>query len=242
MLRELRELDRRRSELMAQLAESDVNASEAGTPRARTHSVAVRDLLLNALEDLGCLAFSRELMLYLQARYGREILPARFGTLSKDEQAAFDSHRPRPVFLAHGLTSHRFEAIKRLWGRSDWALWRRIVAPSTGRIQHLQMTAALCKIALSVGEKAASPQMLQILAADHARDLPDVGFRRGQFLLEKWRDVATALLEQQAPADRERREEAAKRFEQQGLPDRSALFGAAEAPAVFGVTALAEDR
>lgn len=241
VMKELQSLEQRKKQLLARLERGDSQTIRTAVRPSRSPSMPVRDVALNALEELDCLAFSRELMLYVDAWYGREIPAARFGTLSKDEQTGFDSDRPRPVFLAHGLTSERFEAIKRLWGRSDWPLWRRIVAPTTGRIQHLEMTLALCNIALSATDRAAKPEMLKILAADHARDLPGVVVKRGQFPLDLWRDTAAALLEQHAPADRQRREEAAKRFEEQGLSDRAALFGAPEAPALYEV-AVSADR
>lgn len=242
LLRELEQVERQRQLLLSQLGEVDAGDETDTTFRPRHRSVPVRDMVLNAIEDLGCLAFSREVMLYAQARYGRQVPAARFGTLSKDEQAAYDSKRPRAVFLAHGLTSERFEPIKRLWARSDWPLWMRIVAPTTGRVQHLQMTVALCRIAISIGESAADPEMLKILAADHARDVPGVAFKRGQFPLEDWCSRAQALLDQHEGPDRTKREEAALRFEQRGLPARAALFGAPEEPALFEVTASADDR
>jgi hypothetical protein len=240
LLKELEALERKRNQLIARLEKTETG--EAAGPRSRGHAVPVRDLVLNALEDLECLAFSRELMLYMDARYGREVPPARFGTLSKDEEAAHESSRPRPVYLCHGLTSERFEAIKRLWGRSDWPLWRRMVAPTTGRVQHLQMTVVLCDVALAADDQAAKPEMLRILAADHARDVPGLTVKRGTFALETWRDAAAALLKQHAPADRERREEAALRLKRAGLADRCALFGASEKPAVYGVTSSADER
>lgn len=241
LLRELEELDRRRKQLLADLGRTEEESEEAArAPRGR--SVPVRDVVLNALEDLGCIAFSRELMLYLQARYGREVPAARFGSLAKDEQAAFESRRPRPVYLAHGLTSERFEAIKRLWGRSDWPLWMRIVAPTTGRVQHLQMTAALCNVALTA-EGIADEAMLKILAADHARDLPTNNkFKRGEFPLERWRDEATELLQRHAAVDRELRQEAAARLERAGFEERAHLFGAPENVSLYEVASSADDR
>jgi hypothetical protein len=186
----------------------------------------VRVALLDALDELGTMAYSRQLLLYIKARWGREIAPARFGTASKDEERAFDSRRPHAVYLAHGLTSQRFEPIKRLWARSDWPIDKRIVAPTSGRVLYLRMTARICELALRSEELAVDPEMMRILAADHARDLPGTKFRRGSFELELWRDIAIRLLDDLAPRDQELRSEAAERLA--ALTPREQLFGAEE--------------
>ena len=196
-------------------------------------------MTLDALDDLGWPAYSRELMLYLRARYGRMVNSTRFGTLGSDEITAFgkrdlgnearalnDGVRrpgPRAVWLCFSLTFDRGEAIKRLWARSDWSLERRIVAPTSGRIQHLKLTKRLAELALEAGETAADPLSMKIIAADHARDLPGVTFRRGDFPLELWRDTAARMLEELEPRDHEARQKAARKLSQ--LPDRFQLFG-----------------
>jgi hypothetical protein len=114
--------------------------------------------------------------------------------------------------------------IKRLLARSDWPLEQRIVAPTSGRVQHLKITAALAQIALDAEQSAADPEMLRIIAADHARDLPGIQFRRGQFDLEEWRNVALGLLEELLPKDEEARRESAARLEKRG--ELIHLFGA----------------
>jgi hypothetical protein len=182
----------------------------------------VRAAVLDALEDLDLLAYTNELRLYLQARNGRDVPASRFGVLSKDEVNGFGK-RPQPVHLCHGLTADRFEPIKRLWGRSDWDLAKRIVAPTTGRVLHLKMTARLCDLAEKAGGTAANPEMLKMLAADHARDVPNVHVKRGKFDLVGWRDAALALLEQLEPRDTARRAEAAEQLKHRAT--RQQLFG-----------------
>ena len=76
---------------------------------------------------------------------------------------------------------------------------------------------------MEAGDTAANPEMLQIIAADHARDLVGVGFRRGEFPLEVWRDTALRLLAEVEHRDEELREEAAHRIA--SLPERYQLFG-----------------
>jgi len=183
----------------------------------------VRLHVLDCLEDIGWMAHTREIAQYSAARYGRDIPPTRFGPLIKDEAASYQSRGTRPVWLCVGLTHDRFEPIRRLLGRSDWPLERRIVAPTSGRIQHLKLTARLCELALGADETAADPLMLKILAADHARDLPGVKLKRGQFDLKLWSDVVKDLLNELLPRDEELRREAAARLGK--LSDFQQLFG-----------------
>jgi hypothetical protein len=233
------ELELQKLELMEQLksVEEKIRCARktsgaSPTPRGRP----VRVVILDALDDLGGLAYSRELALYVKARYGRDIPATRFGSLATDEQEAFASPRSNhAVHLCHALTADRFEAIKRLWGRSDWPLWKRIVAPTTLRVQHLEMTAQLCALASA---EASDTEMMKIIAADHARDLPGVSFKRGMFPLEEWRKQALALLKDLAPRDRELRGAAAERLEQKDA--KSQLFGVPESPLIAVAAATSE--
>jgi hypothetical protein len=214
--------------------EQQANGEEQGLPpapapaRRQRYARPLRAAVLDALEDLQWPTYTRELALYCEARYGRAIAPARFGSLATDEVASYlREHRPRAVWLCFALTYDRAESIRRLWCRSDWPLERRIVAPTSGRVQHLKLTARLCTVALEAADTAADKEMLRIIAADHARDLPGVNFRRGDFPLESWRDVATDLLEKVEPPDEQLRREAAVRLHK--LPEAHQLFGVLEA-------------
>jgi hypothetical protein len=194
---------------------------------AKSRQRPVRSLVLDALDDLGWLTYSREVSHYCRARFGRPIPPERFGPLVNDEIRTYRlSNRPRPLWLCFGLTYDRHEPIKRLLGRSDWPLACRIVAPTTGRVQHLKITSTLCDLALRADETTAEPDIMRIVAADHAQDLPGVTLKRGTFELERWRDIALRLLVELEPRDQEIREESAGRLERRsefhqlfGLPD-----------------------
>ena len=240
LLAQRRQLMRARDEIDALVGQIDQQLHDLSTARASSSSSPVsqiahptssrplRAMVLDALDDLGWLAYSRELAMYLQARYGRDVAPTRFSSLTKDEVRAFESKRPRSVYLCHGLVHERGEAIKRLWGRSDWPLAQRVVAPTTGRVQHLKLTARLCELALTVGDTAADPDMLRFIAADHARDVPGVKVRKGEFPLEDWRTVALDVLAELEPRDEQLRESAAERLA--SLPEVQQLFGVEEGP------------
>lgn len=192
----------------------------------------VRGLVLDALDDIGWPTYSRQIAAYAQARYGRSIPATRFGVLMNDEIEAYVNRqdprrRPRTVWMCPALTWDRAEPIKRLLTRSEWPLERRVFAPTTGRVQYLTTTIRLCEIAMTAGDTAADPETLRILAADHARDLVGIEFRRGHFPLEEWAAIARKLLVEVAERDEEMRRSAAARFEVQ-LDERSQLFGLPE--------------
>lgn len=241
---QLSDLERMRRELEAVLAdvnaklsrlkksadevEPSANGVGRSTVAAGRRGRPVRAVLLDSLEDLGWPAYTRELALYCEARYGRKIPPTRFGTLAADEVEAYrkSDGKSRPVWLCFALTHDRHEPIKRLLARSDWPVDRRIHGPTTGRIQHLWITNRLCELALRVDDYAADAEMLRIIAADHARDLPGVTVRRGEFDLPLWRQVAGELLADLGPRDEEMRRESADRlakrsqfFQLFGVPD-----------------------
>lgn len=187
----------------------------------------VRELVLDSLDELGWPAYTREITQYCTARFGREIAATRYGSLMKDEMQAF---RPgtsrRPVWLCFALTSDRHQAIKRLLCRSDWPLDRRILAPSSGLVQYLSLTARLCELAMKFESSAADAQMLRIIAADHARDLPGVRLIKGKFDLEGWRSMALEQLRDAAERDEVTRKASAERLEARselyqlfGMPD-----------------------
>lgn len=238
--KQLEELKERQQRLEAILEKVDAKGIAENSFDIPNHALSSQTLprepknrplrtdILDALQDLEWPAYSRELALYCQARYGRTIAPTRFGTLAADEEKAYrrPGRRPRPLWLSFALTFDRHQPIKRLLARSDWPLSMRIVAPTTGRIQHLWMTRRLCDLALEVGETAADPEMLKIIAADHAKDVLGVKVRRGEFDLMGWREAAEAKLTALLPEDEQLRQESADRLALR--PERVQLFGIPE--------------
>lgn len=215
------------------------HVASTSEPPSRPSGRPLRAVVLDALEDIGWPTYSRELAQFCSAWTGRTIQPERFGSLANDEMKSFqrslEGSRVRPVWLAFALTHDRHQPIKRLWARSDWPLEQRIIAPTSGRIQHLKLTARLCELAQREG--AANPEMMSILAADHARDLPGVRVQRGKFELDAWRAIALALLNELEPRDAEARIESAAR-----LRDRGPFIHLFGVPDVEDVDVLPENR
>jgi hypothetical protein len=215
----------REIEAVAETAPSRAAPPPASPPRSSPRST-LRAKVLDALDDIGWATYTRQLGPYLEARHGERVAPSRFGVLAADEQAAFRNGRPRPVYIGFALTWDRGEPIKRLLTRSDWPLEQRIVAPTTGRVQHLRVLARLCEIADELGPRAADPDRLRFLIADHARDLPGVKVDRGRVELKRWRDLALEELQRFEERDGANRRQAAERLA--GRSEWALLFGTPE--------------
>lgn len=227
---------RTREEMLAALQDFGLGVTEVkttleaeGEPRAaerKSRGRPARTVVLDSLEDFGFMAYTREIGNLCKALYGRDIPSTRFPSLTGEEENAFTKQaRPRSVWLCYALTFDKGDAIKRLLTRSDWPLEERIVAPTTGRVQHAKITKRLCELALRAEElNAADPEMLMHMAADHARDLPGVKPPRAKPDLIGWIEVATDLLEEIEERDLKARREAAAELEKH-LDQRYLLFG-----------------
>src|SRR5262245_28998206 len=86
-------------------ADADTSATKTGR--------SLRDLVLDALDEIGFMTYTQQLTLYIKARFGRDVNAARFGTLSADEENSFARRSSRSVWLCHGLTHDRAEPVKR---------------------------------------------------------------------------------------------------------------------------------
>jgi hypothetical protein len=231
LLRELADLESAEAQVTAP-PEEVVSASAAAVVPRRTGR-SMRDLVLDALSEIGFTCYAQQLMLYIKARFGREFNPTRFGTLSVDEERAFARGTSRPVWLSHGLTFDRAEPVKRLWSRSDWPLETRLVTPAFGRAQYLRAAAKFSELAMEADTLAADPNLMRYLAADHARDL-GVVVKHGEFKLAEWRDLALAQLatveEKESGLLTSSARELAKTLEGPEL-----LFGRKQKPVLFAV-------
>jgi len=236
----------RKRELLAELAALDgedaltvqgrqSRAREADQTTTSSHQEAksvrsIRDLVLDALDEIGFMTYGQQLAMYVRGRFGREVSPTRFGTLSADEEKAFRRGSTRTVWLCHGLTHDRGHAVKRLWARSDWPLGDRIVTPIFGRAQYLRATARFVELAMKADEFAANSDILRFMAADHARDL-GVKVRHGHFELVEWRELAQKQLATIAGKERDLIDKAVAVLTHQ-LDPAAQLFGTTPRPFV----------
>jgi hypothetical protein len=183
----------------------------------------LRQALLDALDDLRYPTTSRTLAAFLAARVGRETPSNQFGRIAAQERAAFrrGGEGARPVWLGSGVAADDFRAIKNVWGRSDWALDWRVVAPTSSRVQ--------------AEEEAQDPDALRALALAHAKDLPDVRVNRAAPDFGRYAVVARELVHQYEPEDRRRRLEAAQALA--AMPAGVRLFGIERAAPRSGAAA-----
>src|SRR4051812_13764194 len=94
------------------------------------------------------------------------------------------------------------------------------------------MTSRLCALAQAAEVRGDNPDRLlrlQIMAADHARDVPGIAFRRGDFPVLEWKAAADARLEELEPRDADQRATAARVLEHRLGSEVRLLFGAPEA-------------
>jgi len=192
----------------------------------RRRARPARETVLDQLHATACMMYSQTLAQVFRAQFDRDLPSTRFGTLSSDEQKAFDAGRAKAVSLCHGLTYDRGEAIKRLWARSDWPLEKRVVAPTTGRVLFLRIAVWLNALAEAPPAAWARRDLLEYLAADCARDL---GFnvRKGDRHFADWRAAAEDELTKVEPEDLQQRQEAAATLLAR-LKPRELYFGASE--------------
>lgn len=183
------DVGRRRAQILGKIEQLKSELLSLDEPKAekRRGGRPVRGLLLDALDDLGLPAYSREAQQFLRSVTGEWIEPTRFSSLRMKERDAFDRKAGRTVYMGCAITE-RGEAVKRLLVRSDWLLEDRVVASTTGRCQYLRMTEKLCTIFLERLSIITDESTFRLLIADHARDLPGVNFRRDRWEPEKWRE------------------------------------------------------
>jgi hypothetical protein len=228
--RERKDLQERLSKIERELAgipaEKNRRRIDVAPSPALRHSRSLREVVLDQLHAIGSMVYSQTISQVFRAQFDRDLPSTRFGTLSSDEQKAFDAGRAKAVSLCHGVTYDRGEAIKRLWARSDWPLEKRIVAPTTGRVLFLKIAAWLNTLAETPPAAWARRDLLEYLAADCARDL---GFnvRKGDRHFADWRAAAEDELTKAEPEDFQRRQEAAARLLARLRP-RELHFGASE--------------
>ena len=197
--------------------------SEVGTSTPRRRALALRNTIAMVAATFMWPLYVDELRGYLAAQYGISVAASRLERLVAGDVQAVHERMGSADGLCYCLTSAHFDPILRLVALASWPLEWRLVAPTTPRVQHLKITVAHCTLALNADAVATDPTALRFLAADHARGLPGVVVRRGEFDLESWRDIALAVLAPLEPHDAELRQEAADRL--RSRPEISQFFG-----------------
>jgi len=192
---------------------SELEAREIATPRARKPGKPLRELALDALDDLGVPAAPALIADLTAALTGARPSPSRFASLRRDEEnAARRNIAARPAWVVPAISAHQLTAIPRLLSSSSWDLERRIVGARSIRTDTLRIAISLSGRLAHLREAGAGEaKLVERLLFSFARSVPGA-VEYGQ-PIDPARTIDAAQAELaliEAPDLEERREAAAK--------------------------------
>lgn len=226
-----RELERRLAETREDRSrEDDVPAFQAPPTvvpvRKRTRSTrSSRQVVTEALAEIGVPCRVRILADYVEARSGERIDSRAVAALRRDERQAWVKSSARPVFIVPALEGRFFQPVRGLLSLSDWTLERRLIGPWSERADHLAATAQLARQLawLSTRDSTVAERLAPVVAG-MARSIPGAVDGRE---VDTGRVESAAKAEHAALAERDVpwREDAAGRAREQ-LTQEQQLWGA----------------
>lgn len=153
---------------------SELEAREIATPRARTPGKPLRELALDALDDLGVPAPPALIADLTAALTGARPSPSRFASLRRDEEnAARRNIAARPAWVVPAISAQQLTAIPRLLSSSSWELERRIVGARSIRTNNLRIAISLSGRLAHLREAGASEaKLVERLLFSFARSVP----------------------------------------------------------------------
>lgn len=153
---------------------SELEAREIAGPRTRTPGKPLRELALDALEDLGVPAAPGLIADLCGALTGNRPSPSRFASLRRDEeQAARRNITSRPAWIVPAINATQLTAIPRLLTSSAWSLERRIIGARSARIDHLRLAINLSLRLAHLRESgAAETRNIERMLFPIARSIP----------------------------------------------------------------------
>jgi hypothetical protein len=183
-------------------------------PPRRDRNQAIREVVLDSLNDLGVPTAPREIASYAQARFNVELEARLFASLRRDEQRTWKSTRShRPVYIVPALTvaaPSRLLAMRGKLARSDWPLEQRLIGPWSERTDHLTATANLARQAawLLSSNRSQADGVTQLLAR-YASTVPSATDRGSTPDPQRIERAVRAELDVLAPSDSAWRTDAA---------------------------------
>jgi hypothetical protein len=151
------ELNAEYESLAEQLRFAELEAREIAAPRARKPAKPLRELALDALDDLGVPAPPALIADLTEALTGMRPSPSRFASLRRDEEnAARRNIAARPAWIVPAINAAELTAIPRLLCSSAWSLDRRIVGSRSMRTDHLRIAESLARRLKQLREAGAS--------------------------------------------------------------------------------------
>lgn len=153
---------------------SELDAREIATPRARKPGKPLRELALDALDDLGVPAAPALIADLTAALTGARPSPSRFASLRRDEEnAARRNIAARPAWVVPAISAQQLTAIPRLLSSSSWDLERRIIGARSIRTDNLRIAVSLAGRLAHLREAGASEaKMVERLLFPFARSVP----------------------------------------------------------------------
>jgi hypothetical protein len=192
---------------------SELEAREIATPRARKPGKPLRELALDALDDLGVPAAPALVADLTAALTGTRPSPSRFASLRRDEEnSARRNIAARPAWVVPAISAQQLTAIPRLLSSSSWELERRIIGARSIRTNNLRIAISLSNRLAHLREAGASEaKQVERLLFSFARSVPGA-VEYGQ-PIDPARTIDAAQVELaliEAPDLEERREAAVK--------------------------------
>ena len=208
------ELNSEYASLAEQLRFAELEARELATPRGRKPAKPLRELALDALDDLGAPAPPALIADLTEALTGIRPSPSRFASLRRDEEnAARRNIAARPAWIVPAINAAELTAIPRLLCSSAWSLDRRVVGSRSMRTDHLRIAESLSRRLKQLRE-AGAPESKNIdrLLFPIARAIPGATETGKLVDPDKVTEAARAELAALDDADRAERGEASSRL------------------------------
>lgn len=204
--------------LAEQLRFAELEAREIAAPRGRKPAKPLRELALDALDDLGVPAPPALIADLTAALTGIRPSPSRFASLRRDEEnAARRNIAARPAWIVPAINAAELTAIPRLLCSSAWSLERRIIGSRSMRTDHLRIAESLARRLKQLRE-AGAPESKNIerLLFPIARTIPGATETGQPVDTDKVTEAARAELSVLDEADLAERGEACARFASAG--------------------------
>lgn len=197
------------------------------TPRTRTRMTGktVRELVLDAVDEIGVPVSPSTISEFSQATTGVGIPATRFASLRRDEErAARRDPASRAAWVVPALSTARLTALPRLFTSSAWEIERRLVGARSARVNHLRTTLAfLERFERLRAADASQASLMENLLVRFARGIPGAAPTGATVEGQRIRAVVQGELEVIEPDDLQERREAAARLAK--YRDRELLWG-----------------
>lgn len=193
---------------------SELEAREIATPRARKPGKPLREVALDALDDLGVPAAPALVADLTAALTGDRPSPSRFASLRRDEEnAARRNLAARPAWIVPAISAAELTAIPRLLTSSTWSIERRIIGSRSMRTDNLRIAISL---ALRLGHLreigAVEAKSVERLLFPFARSIPGANETGQAIDARRVTEAAQAELTMLEEADSAERRAAAARL------------------------------